>query len=315
MSSLSDLLLQQSMRNQNGGAATTLLILTSMLIQSAAKAWGERSRGYARLAADLEGWETVSRNNPYVPVSDALISGPKPLRPLMHLVPFTHVRQARAAGRKDNPLAGWRFGNRFRRVKRLLRKEGISYKVSQGWFEGFICVQQSDLERAREVLAAAGVMLPTLMADTPVNIDPSKLGLADADADVLETILKARGFDALSREGEVIVTFDPGHDPTLLSSVLMEISSRGVAAAPEAGKGDGHARRPVTEPQRKLLKDIEGRDGVAEELKKELRGLSTQDEVTAFLNAHAEELQVEKIDAPPAPPAAEEDAPGEDPER
>ncbi len=312
MSSLSDLLLQQSMRNQNG-AATALLILTSMLIQSAAKAWGERSRGYARLAADLEGWEAVSRNNPYVPVSDALFSGPKPLRPLLHLVPVTHVRQGRAAGRKGNPLAGWRFGNRFRRVKRLLRKEGISYKVSQGWFEGFICVQQSDLERAREVLAAAGVMLPTLMADTPVNIDPSKLGLADADA--LETILKARGFDALSREGEVIVTFDSEHDPTLLSSVLMEIPSRGGAAAPEAGKGDGPARRPVTEPQRKLLKDIEGRDGVAEELKKELRGLSTQDEVTAFLNAHAEELQVEKIDAPPAPLAAEEDAPGEDPER
>lgn len=329
MASLSDMLLQQNMRNPRPSAAQTILLLISMLAEAGFKAWAGRRSAYKKLSADLADWRIFSKDNPYAPVGDRLRPKNPVLNVLSRIQPICFATPASQelalAEGKLTPRARAvyaarrvHFHNKYSYVKRLLRKEGISFKVSQGFWNGFICVQASDLERARQVLADAGIDVPVLMGEVPHTVDAGAYGMS---GDELARRLAEIGFDACAHEQEVIVTFDKGHDPVLLATVLAELAQEGEAqdAAAEQARENAQARGgrerereapvkgaegtrgrshgdPMTVRQRKLVDSLLADSLVPAELKDELRTLKTTGEVTDYLNAHRGELGVEELD-------------------
>lgn len=329
MASLSDMLLQQNMRNPRPSAAQTVLLLISMLAEAGFKAWAGRRSAYKKLASDLGDWRVFSKDNPYEPVGDRL----RPRNPVLNilsrvqpvcfaepssqeLIPSEGKRSLRArlarAGRTIH------FHNKYSYAKRVLRKEGINFKVSRGFWNGFICVRASDLERARQALSDAGLDVPVLMGEVPHTVDAGAYGMG---GDELEHRLTEVGFDAAAHGQEVIVTFDKDHDPVLLATVLARIAQEDAAQDAEAERAgenspsrggrereretpskdtaDGHGRSydsPMTARQRKLVDSYLADGLVPDDVKDGLRALRTTGEVTDFLNAHAADLGVETLD-------------------
>lgn len=329
MASLSDMLLQQNMRNPHPSAAQTVLLLISMLAEAGFKAWSGRRSAYKKLAADLSDWRVFSKDNPYEPVGDRL----RPRNPVLNVLSrIQPVCFAKPSSQELAPTEGKRslrahlarvartthFHNKYSYAKRALRKEGINFKVSQGFWNGFICVQASDLERARQALSDAGLDVPVLMGEVPHTVDAGAYGMGGEE---LERRLTEMGFDAAAHEQEVIVTFDKDHDPVLLATVLTKISQEGAAQdaaaeqasenapshggrekereAPSKDAADVHGRSygdPMTERQRKLVDSYLADGLVPGDVKDGLRALRTTGEVTDFLNAHAAELGAETLE-------------------
>lgn len=329
MASLSDMLLQQNMRNPRPSAAQTVLLLISMLAEAGFKAWAGRRSAYKKLAADLSDWRVFSKDNPYEPVGDRLRPRNPVLNILSRIQPFCF---SEPASQELVPAEGKRglrarlvsvartthFHNKYSYAKRVLRKEGINFKVSQGFWNGFICVQASDLERARQALTDAGLDVPVLMGEVPHTVDAGAYGMG---GDELERRLTEMGFDAAAHEQEVIVTFDKNHDPVLLATVLAKITQEDAEQdaaveqarenapsragqergreAPSKDAADGHGRSygdPMTARQRVLVDSYLADGLVADDVKDGLRALRTTGEVTDFLNAHAADLGVETLD-------------------
>lgn len=323
MASLSDLLLQQSMRNPHGGVGQTILLLISMLVEAGFKAWSGRRSAYAKLAHDLDNWRIISKDNPYTPIGDAL----RPRNPVLNVlsrIQLVCYVQPESQAAKDNKgktstlarvkhvARGIHSHNRYSYAKRLLKKEGIGFKVSQGAWRGFICVQESDRDRARQALSDAGLTLPVLMGDVPHTVDAEALGMS---GDELARRLSEIGFDAAAHDQEVIVTFDKAHDPVLLATALTQITQEGAAQDAAAEQANGHDRKqggrerereapvkdasrargqnyngPITDKQRALIEKLLAVGLVSDALKDDLRSLKTTGEATDFLNTHAEEL-------------------------
>lgn len=326
MASLSDMLLQASMRSPNAGAGTTIAILVSFLLEAALKTWKGRRSAYRKLADDLAGWAVFAGDNPCVPVADGL----RPrgvLGKALAVLPICHIPAKtgpvpdgpaveKALGRAWAFMHGFRFGNRYQYAKRLLRNEGIDFKVSQGFMHGFICVQQSELAHARAVLGDAGLPVPALLVDTPMTINARHLDALGMGSQELAQALEGRGFDASAREesDEVVVTFDEAHDAAALTSALCALQGEPEpvesVGKPQTGLGnepDGEEidndlpaeplhdyYKPVTDAQVGVIDRLMEKGKIDETHGEDLMGM-TSGQITDYLNAHPD-LGVPKLE-------------------